>query len=212
MGPRDTLYVLSDHGFAPFRRQFSLVTWLEREGYLVYESPVRARISEVYRYVDWGRTRAYGVGFNGLFINLAGREARGPVRPAQYEPLVGEIQQKLLSLRDADGSPVFRSVRRRAELYAGARLPDAPDLVLGYELGYGPADESVMGTWTEHVLSDRLEGFTGQYVTDPSLVPGVLFSSRPLQGRAPRLEDVTATLLAEFGIAPTPGMTGQDLL
>ena len=79
---------MSDHGFAPYARKFSLNTWLLENGYLVLEGRARRgapaattrRSSRVHRVdaVDWSKTRAYGMGFNGLYLNLAGRELDDP--------------------------------------------------------------------------------------------------------------------------------------
>jgi hypothetical protein len=46
----------------------------------------------------------------------------------------------------------------------------------------------------------------------PEVVPGVLLSSRPLQGSGYDLTDVTATLYAWYGLAPHAGMIGQPIL
>jgi predicted AlkP superfamily phosphohydrolase/phosphomutase len=211
LGSRDVLYVISDHGFAPFHREFNLPRWLEMEGYLVYQDPIRARISECYSYVNWEKTLAYGVGYNGLFLNLKGREAKGLVLQEDYERLREEIRSRLLKLRDTNGKRVFRSVYRKEDIYSGARLLEAPDLILGYDRGYGPSDESVLGTWCEEVISPHERGFTGHHLVDYRLVPGVLFSTRKLRPLDARLEDVTVTLLREFGISPALEMTGKAL-
>jgi hypothetical protein len=39
---------------------------------------------------------------------------------------------------------------------------------------------------------------------DPAHVPGVLFTSRPLRVPAPGLQQLAASLLAEFGVAEFP--------
>src|SRR5262249_47548764 len=81
--PKDALLVvMSDHGFETYRRRFSLNTWLLEQGYLVLK-PDRAKelprrdpgfasvhISTGSGAVDWTKTRAYGVGFNALYLNL----------------------------------------------------------------------------------------------------------------------------------------------
>ena len=209
--PDDRLYVISDHGFAPFRREFNLVTWLQREGYLVYASPLKARLSTSYADIDWKRTRAYGVGFNGLFVNLQGREAEGAVAPAQRNRLVAEIRARLLEVRDVNGAAVFRSVYRPEDIYSGSELAAAPDLVLGYAAGCGPSDESVLGTWSEDEIADHMRGFSGHHFVDYELVPGVLFCNRKLTAARARLEDVTVTVLKDFGIDPAEQMTGEPL-
>ncbi len=211
LGSRDILYVISDHGFAPFRRQFHLMRWLHKERYLVYKSPVKARLSKLYADIDWQKTLAYGVGFNGLYLNLKGREASGVVDQADYDKLLDRIRRELLDFRDINGQRVFRNVYHHSEIYDGEELANAPDLILGYDEGYGPSDKSVAGTWSEYVLSDRLEGFTGHHFMDYRLVPGVVFSTRALSADKARLEDVTATILKEFGINPAADMTGIPL-
>ncbi len=71
-----TIIVLSDHGFAPFYRAFNLNTWLKNEGYVTLTDDEE---SEFFQNVDWNTTQAYGVGFNGLYINQKGREREGIV-------------------------------------------------------------------------------------------------------------------------------------
>ena len=75
---RATVLVMSDHGFANFGRQFSLNSWLRNEGYL---GPRDCR--SIMTDVDWSRTRAYGLGINGLYLNLREREQHGIVAPGQ---------------------------------------------------------------------------------------------------------------------------------
>jgi hypothetical protein len=42
-------------------------------------------------------------------------------------------------------------------------------------------------------------------------VPGVFLSNRKARVADARLQDVTATILKEFGVPPAPGMTGRAL-
>jgi hypothetical protein len=72
------LMVLSDHGFKPFRRAVELNRWLQQNGYLA-ENPL-AKTPDLLQRVDWSKTQAYAVGFGGIYLNLAGREARGIVQ------------------------------------------------------------------------------------------------------------------------------------
>ncbi|MHC4585633.1 MAG: alkaline phosphatase family protein, partial [Planctomycetota bacterium] len=73
-GDKATIIVMSDHGFANFKRQFNLNTWLRENGYLYPPNS-----TGILRNVDWSRTRAYGLGINGLYLNLKGRERDGIV-------------------------------------------------------------------------------------------------------------------------------------
>src|SRR5207302_8666904 len=56
-----TLLVLSDHGFAPYRRSFNLNTWLLNNGYITLKSDANPDDNEPLANVDWSKTRAYGL-------------------------------------------------------------------------------------------------------------------------------------------------------
>lgn len=208
--PDDQLYVLSDHGFAPQRRAFNVTTWLAQNDYLAYESDAALKTSSLFSGIDWSESRAYGLGFNGLYINLHGRESAGIVAPQDYHALVNELRAKLLSLEDR-GQRVFAHIYRPEDIYHGPYLDRAPDLILGYAPPYGPSDESVLGTPSEQVITDHTDGFSGHHAVDLHFVPGVLFSTRTFNAKKPRIEDVTATLIHEFNITPPPQTTGKPL-
>ena len=75
---RATVLVMSDHGFANFGRQFNLNSWLRDQGYLGPRD-----CTSIMADVDWTQTRAYGLGINGLYLNLRERERDGIVDPGR---------------------------------------------------------------------------------------------------------------------------------
>ncbi len=80
------LFVVSDHGFASFRRQVHLNRWLIENGYMHLKESDDREGSGLFRDVDWQKTRAYAVGFASIYINIAGREGSGIVkRGAEYD-------------------------------------------------------------------------------------------------------------------------------
>ncbi len=212
MKPGDILYVMSDHGFVPMYREFNLVSWLEREGYLFFNG---GAATGSFSDIDWHRTRAYGIGFQSLYLNLQGREPNGIVQPAERPALLKELREKLLAYRDSGqrlhNHPVIYSVYRAEEIYSGPHVAQSPDLILGYAIGYGPSDDAVLGVGTNEVLADHLRGFSGHHTTDPVAVPGVLFSTKKLTADGARLEDVTVTVLEDFGVSPLSGMIGRAI-
>ncbi len=231
-----TLIVMSDHGFAPYRRRFSLNTWLLENGYLVLKEGASREKSEddpahgdVYVYtnggaVDWSKTRAYGIGFNGLYLNLKGREKDDPstpenedgiVDPAQADALLREIKAKLEAFRDPrDGAQVVLRADLASEVYAAERRAEAPDLLVGYNAGYDNSDQASMGRIPDYVLSDNNRGdtFNGSHLMAPDVVSGTLMSNRKVAPGAHRLEDLTVEVLRQYGIAPGPGMKGHAVL
>ena len=101
--PGDMLMVLSDHGFASFRRGVNINSWLHAEGYLALK-PGTDGTSEWLRDVEWSKTRAYALGLAGMFLNLERREGAGIVKPgAEADALKADIIGRLaaLSIREA---------------------------------------------------------------------------------------------------------------
>jgi predicted AlkP superfamily phosphohydrolase/phosphomutase len=211
--PPDTLLiVMSDHGFQPYTRKLHLNAWLRDAGYLVLKDG-KTRGQIVSGDVDWSKTRAYGIGFNGLYLNLAGREAEGVVRPEDAAALADEIAAKLEAFRDpAGGAQVVLHAQRSDRAYAGARRGEGPDLVVGYAAGYGCSDESTLGEITEALIEDNTSRWSGNHLMAPEVVPGVLLVNRRLAGEGHDLTDVTATILSHYGVPPLPAMIGQPIL
>jgi len=163
--------------------------------------------------VDWSRSRAYGLGFNGLYLNLAGRESQGSVQAADAAALGEENARALEAERDpATGGSVVRKAYPAAKAFHGERLAEAPDLVVGYEKGYACSDPSTLGEITEAVLEDNTSRWSGNHLIDPTLVPGVLLVNEPVSGEGLDLTDVTVSILDHYGLPPAPGMIGESFL
>jgi len=205
------LVVMSDHGFQPYTRKLHLNAWLRDAGYLVLKDGKKSG-HILTGDVDWSKTRAYGVGFNGLYLNLAGRESEGIVPEAEADALMAELSAKLEALKDPkDGKSVVLKMYRGSEVYTGPRTPEGPDLVVGYNEGYGCSDESTLGEITEAVIEDNTSRWSGNHLMSPDVVPGILMVNRKLSRDGFDLTDVTATVLAHYGIEPLAGMTGESI-
>ncbi len=223
VGDDTTVMVMSDHGFAPYRRKFSLNTWLLENGYLVLKEGASRELPEgdpnhdpvlLATSVDWSKTRAFGMGFNGLYLNLEGREAEGIVKPgAEADALLKELKGSLELIMDR-GKQVVLSADLASEVYAGGdRLKDAPDIVVGYNSGYGNSDEATLGQIPHAVLTDNVGGtFTGSHLMHPSVVSGTLLVNRRVTVEDPRLEDLTTSILDAYGVKPDPAMTGRPVI
>jgi predicted AlkP superfamily phosphohydrolase/phosphomutase len=208
-----TILVLSDHGFAPYNRSFNLNTWLLNHGYVALKNELNPDPSQAFANVDWSRTRAYGLGLNGLYLNLRGREREGIVEPgAQADGLLKEIKEKLLGERDPQNNlaPITR-VDRASEVYQGPYAGQGPDLLVGYNRGYRAGWQTILGNFPSEVFEDNANPWSGDHCMDYTLVPGVLLSNRPIEAADPALTDIAPTIFAEFGI-PKPGsMMGHSV-
>jgi predicted AlkP superfamily phosphohydrolase/phosphomutase len=206
LGKDDLLVVMSDHGFASWRRSFHLNSWLRDNGYLVARPAFDVADSGPFGAVDWSRTRAYAVGLNGLYVNVKGREQYGIVAPEDREALVKEISDKLLSTIDpATGAPAISRMFPREEVYTVKGHEDiAPDAIVGYAKGTRSSDVSALGGLTPETIVDNRDAWNGDHCMDPAGVPGILLTSRPLRKGAPTLQSLAAAILAEFGIEGFP--------
>jgi predicted AlkP superfamily phosphohydrolase/phosphomutase len=205
------LLVVSDHGFKSFARSFNLNSWLWKNGYLALKEGA-GESGEWFHDVDWSRTRAYGLGLNGLYINQQGRERLGTVaRGAETESLKRELRAKLRGLADpARGRVAVSEVWDDHSVFPGPYRDNAPDLLLGYNNGYRTGWDSVMGRVNESVWEDNCKAWSGDHCIDARQVPGVLFSNRAIrpEGKA-SIVDVAATVLDLFGLAKPGHFDGK---
>jgi predicted AlkP superfamily phosphohydrolase/phosphomutase len=206
------LFVLSDHGFASFRRGVNLNTWLLRNGYLALKDGA-SESGSYFDGVDWSRTRAYTLGLSGLYLNVKGREAEGTVEPGpEAAQLIAELVSKLSNLHDDElDRPAIRQAYATSSLYEGPYLDAAPDLIIGYHDGYRTSWDAATGTVAPEVIEDNDKAWSGDHAIDPPLVPGVLFSSRRIDAADPGIEDLAPTALELFGVGVPEWMEGEPI-
>jgi predicted AlkP superfamily phosphohydrolase/phosphomutase len=205
--PKDaTLIVMSDHGFSPFYKKFNLNTWLAQNDFLNLRSMDNIDKYQVFGNVNWRKTKAYGMGINGLYVNLRDREGKGIVKEGpEYDDLIKEISGKLLAERDPEnGQPVVSHVYPSKEFYHGEQLEKAPDIIVGYNHGYRNSDESALGNFTQEVLRPNLNKWSGDHCMSPEHIPGIVVANKPLAVKDPCLSDFAATVLDLFELDDEP--------
>jgi predicted AlkP superfamily phosphohydrolase/phosphomutase len=208
-----TLMVMSDHGFAPFRRQAHLNTWLEQHGYLVLKDPAKRDSYKWLQGIDWARTRAFAIGLNSLYLNVRGRERHGIVLPAERAALAREIADKLLEWTDGtDGPQVVTQPLLREEIYHGPHVDEAPDILVGYARGYRSSWATTSGEIPEGLMIDNDAEWSGDHCMDSRVVPGILLSNRPLRtGQPADLKDLPVSILTRFGVEVPAQMKGHSV-
>lgn len=206
MGPDTLLIAMSDHGFTSWRRTFHLNAWLYKHGYLAVKDESLPPGMELLSNVDWSRTRAYGFGLEGLYVNLQGREKYGIVPPSEYDTLLAELKEKLESTIDPwTGKPAVAHLYVRDETFTdGGERSIGPDAVMGYAKGTRGADASALGEVEGEVFTDNDKEWSGDHEMDTPSIPGILATSRPLKRPAHDLRELNASVLAEFGIEEPP--------
>jgi predicted AlkP superfamily phosphohydrolase/phosphomutase len=207
--------VLSDHGFGTYRREFHVNTWLHENGFLVLKHGVDSGegAGELLQNVDWERTKAFSVGFAGVYLNLQGREAAGIVSQGAAADVESAIITGLTNLHDTEiGTTPVRSVKSRAEVYAGDYAAESPDLVLNFAEGYRASSITALGGIPNEVFQDNVKPWSGDHVVDPDLVPGVFFSNRQFRNGNVSMLDMAPTILETLGVSKGPKMEGSAIL
>lgn len=211
-GGKATIFVMSDHGFANFGRQFNLNSWLRNNGYLVPKPGLdAAHCKSIMTDVDWSQTKAYGLGINGLYLNMSGRERDGIVAASQKETLLKELIAKLVDVKDDNGASVIRGVYRSDTVYSGDATALAPDLIIGYRRGYRASWDTCLGDLSKEVLSDNDSAWSADHCADALEVPGLLCCNQPIRAPSPSLVDLAPTILEDFGLPTPETMSGRSI-
>ena len=205
--------VMSDHGFAPFRRGVNINTWLLQQGYLTLKQG-ETMSGAWFEKVDWQNTKAYCMGLTGVFINKKGREKEGIVEEGEdLFRLKNELISKLTGLVDVKSDQIaIRKIIDTEATFPGPYVDNGPDLLLGYNAGYRTSWECASGQVTESVFEDNTKRWSGDHCIDPELVPGVFFCNRTINGKAPDIKDIAPTVLKLFGVEVPSYMDGEPLI
>ena len=179
MGLEDhRLLILSDHGFKTFEHKVHLNHWLVGNGYMSMANPAEA--AEL-KNVNWRATKAYALGLNSLYLNVANREGQGIVTPEQIEPLLDELKSRLLNWQTDDGRQILSRVLLKHEAFTGPYTRFGPDLVMGYAPGFRASSETGLGKSATSSLEPNHDHWGADHCIDSTKVPGVLFANRDIK-------------------------------
>jgi predicted AlkP superfamily phosphohydrolase/phosphomutase len=162
--------------------------------------------------VDWPRTKAFAVGsFGQIYINQAGKRPQGNVQPGkEYQDLREEIATRALEIRDPrTGESVVERVYLREELYSGALLEKAPDLVLqsrNWEyMAFGHADFGA-----SHIV-EPIFGMSGHHRPDGIVILAGEGIKEGMKLEGASIMDLAPTILYSMGIPVPSDMDGRVL-
>jgi predicted AlkP superfamily phosphohydrolase/phosphomutase len=223
--PQAAVMVLSDHGFASFRRGMNYNTWLAKNGYMTLtgEDAKRKNLEDLFDQgdfftnVDWSKTKAYALGLGQIYINLQGREKKGIVKPgAEYQQVAAAIKAGLESFVDEEtGEHPVAHVFTRDEAYNGVydRML-IPDLIPSNSEGYRVGWQDSLGGIAKTIVEPNAEIWSGDHCSVyPPLVQGILFSSFKLNApTGAYMGDVMPTILDLYKVKPTTNLDGRSLL
>ena len=124
--------ILSDHGFAPLKKEVYLNRFLEEKGFLVLKKD-----GNFYERIEEG-TKAFDMDPGRIYLHDRDRYPRGAVKKEEKLNLLKEIKEALTSLKGEDGKKIIERIYEKEEIYHGPYSGVAPDLVClpndGYDL------------------------------------------------------------------------------
>ena len=160
--PEDVLLVLSDHGFATWRRSVNYNSWLVENGYLVLKGSAKRQNLEAlfsrgqfWEAVDWSKSKAYAMGLGDIYVNLAGREAGGIVGAGRrVRGAAGRAHRRgsRPSTDPKNGERAVSRVFKREEVYRRFDPRLIPDLIVANRPGYRVSWQSSLGVPTGNGL------------------------------------------------------------
>jgi predicted AlkP superfamily phosphohydrolase/phosphomutase len=218
------LIVLSDHGFASFRKSVNYNTWLVMNGYMSLKTGVQVKDRNVemlfdsgqfWENVDWSHTRAYAMGLGEMYINVKGRESQGIVNPGpEYDALKAELKSRLVTMTDMETMehPV-RRVLSREEVYRQFDPNMIPDLFVTNNDGYRVSWQTSLGGIPKNLIEPNKQVWSGDHCSvDPEIVKGIFFYNRKLAtDRAPYIADVYPTVLGLLDVKAPYELDGVQL-
>jgi predicted AlkP superfamily phosphohydrolase/phosphomutase len=188
--------------------------WNIRKKFLtsVKRDPGRVEAYSFLNCVDWSKTTAYAASNTeqGIYINLAGREPSGIVKPGkEWDEARTELIKKLENLEHPEtGEKLVSRVFKKEEIYAGPHLSRAPDIVFFLKEGEYLADVQPVTrllqepNWKTGSGTHRMEGILiacGNDIQKGAYVSGA------------RIIDLAPTILYLMGETIPADMEGEVL-
>lgn len=208
----DVLIVLSDHGFDGYGYEININTWLKEQGYLTLKKNENVG-KPLLENVDWSKTKAYSMGYNGIFINMKGREGKGIVSKNEAKSLEKELAQKLMEITNPNtGKKVMKKIYTREDLGISPDDTTASDIFLGYYKGIRSSWDTAIGAAPFGIILKRQSKWSGDHLFDPSEIPGVLFMNKKFHEKSPRIIDIVPTVLHFLNISSPKEIDGKNIL
>ena len=106
------------------------------------------------------------------------------------------LRAQLQSVVDAGTGerPVYRAYRPE-EIYTGAEVDKAPDLIIGYAPNYRASWDTILGKYPREVFLDNRDPWSGDHCIDAAFMAGCLFSNRRFSGETPALEQLAHAII-----------------
>ena len=178
---KDSLSIVSDHGFGPVDTSANVNSYLKEGGYLEVDS---GEIEKRNLNAIKQDSLAFGLDPGRIYLNTEERFPKGSVKESDKETVINELAN-FFSEFSQDGRPVVAKIHKGKEVYEGEQVDRAPDLVLQPAEGF-----SLKGDITKEETFEE-EVFTG----DHTYPDAIFISNQELE--EPKQEDFSVEDIAE---------------
>ncbi len=194
VGDDGKLLIMSDHGFAPLKKEVQLNTWLKETGYL----------GDVNGYSGLGKEdKAFTLIPGRIYINLEDREFNGGVSVSKYDEVLDDISREIKGLVDPDtGEKVIQKVFRRDEIYYGDIAEDAADLIVHPTRGY-----DLKGSFKNTEIFEK-----GPRSGVHTYKDAFVYSNAGVKFRNPNILDIFPTILDLLEVDKPDGLDGKSMV
>lgn len=208
------IMVVSDHGFAQFKRAVNLNNWLLENGYLTLKPGVEVGSARpLYKDIDWNKTKAYSFGYSSVNINVKAREKYGAVEANEKDNLEDEIIGKLNQFKDPQNGEIIPDiVSRKEELYPGPHIGEAGDIVVAFKPPYRIDWENPVGGFSKETVIDNLRPWQADHIFSPQFVPGIFFSNFKINSSTPCVLDIAPTVFDLMHLETPSEYDGKSLV
>jgi predicted AlkP superfamily phosphohydrolase/phosphomutase len=198
-----------------------LPPYLKRRIYRLTNIPNRMESLARFVALDWTQTQAYSEETPycpSIWLNLKGREPAGTVEPAAYEQVRDQLIEQLGAWRDPyTNQEMVRRVWKREELYSGAYVTRAPDLIIEWNLDRGYSYLFRPSTRTRRCPVQKLPPQEVSQVKSGDHRDEGIFLARgsnlrdSMEVTAAEVVDLTPTILYTLGLPIPTDMDGRVL-
>jgi len=148
---KDTVMLLSDHGFEALEKDVYVNHLLNSEGFLTFEQNSERKLVNI-----GAATKAFALDPARIFINQRGKYPAGGVEGGDRVRCLKDLEGLFGSLQ-IDGRKVIKYIYRKEDVYSGPHLDSAPDMILIADKGF-----NLKGSMAAQQLADK-GPFTGKH-------------------------------------------------
>ena len=88
-------------------------------------------------------------------------------------------------MHEEKNAPAVAEVYDCKEMYKGPYVGDAPDLLVGFHVGYRISWSCATGVVSDEIFEDNVKSWSGDHCMNPPDVPGIFFCNRKVEASAP---------------------------